>query len=257
MDVRREFVNVRPHNPGKRRREIDESSDTYDSIDFLLKKVQGNNGKVGIWGISYPGFYTAAGMIGAHPAVKAVSPQAPVIDWFVGDDWHHNGALFLPHVFNYMVNFGKPRPEPTKKDKQKFDHETPDGYDFFLKMGPLPNADSKYMKGDVAFWNEVMKHGTYDEFWKARNLRPHIKDIKPAVLVVGGWFDAENLFGAIETYKRVKQTSPKTHNTLVMGPWLHGGWNSQDGDKLGFVHFNDKTSLYYREKIEFRSSRSI
>lgn len=246
-----DFVNVRPHNPEKKAQEIDESSDTYDTIEFLLKKVQGNNGKVGLWGISYPGFYTAAGMIAAHPALKAASPQAPVIDWFVGDDWHHNGALFLPHIFNYMVNFGKPRPEPTRKDKQKFDHDTPDGYDFFLKMGPLSNADAKYMKGDVAFWNEVMKHGTYDEFWKARNLRPHLKDIKPAVLVVGGWFDAENLFGAIETYKRVKATSPKTPNTLVMGPWLHGGWNSQDGDKLGFVHFNDKTSLFYREKIEF------
>jgi putative CocE/NonD family hydrolase len=246
-----EYMNVRPHNPSKKEKEIDESSDTYDTIDFLLKKVPGHNGKVGIWGISYPGFYTAAGMIEAHPALKAVSPQAPVIDWFVGDDWHHNGALFLPHIFNFMINFGIPRPEPTKKEKQRFDHDTPDGYEFFLSMGPLANADAKYMKGQVAFWNEVMKHGTYDEFWKARNLREHMKDIKPAVLVVGGWFDAENLFGAIETYKNVKKSSPKTANTLVMGPWLHGGWNSQDGDKLGFVHFNDKTSLYYREKIEF------
>lgn len=246
-----EYVNVRPHIAGKKAGEIDESTDTYDTIDFLLKKVPGHNGKVGIWGISYPGFYTAAGMIDAHPALKAASPQAPVIDWFVGDDWHHNGALFLPHVFNFMANFGKPRPEPTKKEKPRFDHDTPDGYDFFLKMGPLPNADSKHFKGEVAFWNEVMKHGTYDDFWKARNLRSNLKDIKPAVLVVGGWFDAENLFGALETYKTVKKTSPKTPNTLVMGPWLHGGWNRLDGDRLGHVSFNDKTGPYYREKIEF------
>ena len=247
-----EFVNMRPHNTRKGPKDFDESTDTYDTIEWLLKTVKNHNGKVGQWGISYPGFYSAAGMIDAHPALKAVSPQAPINDWFVGDDWHHNGVLFLPHCFNFMANFGKPRPDPTTKfGHLKFEHGTPDGYDFFLKMGPLYNADKSYLKGQVAFWNEAMSHGTYDEFWKARNLRPHLKDIKPAVLTVGGWFDAENLFGALETYKNVEKQSPgHPANTLVMGPWVHGGWSGGDGDKLGDVKFNAKTAPYFREQME-------
>lgn len=248
-----EFVNMRPINPNPGTKETDESTDTYDTIDWLLKHVRGNNGKVGQWGISYPGFYTAAGMVNAHPALKASSPQAPVTDWFVGDDFHHNGALFLPHCFNFMANFGKPRPEPTSRSQYlPFEHGTPDGYDFFLNMGPLANADKKYFKGEVAFWNEVMKHGSYDPYWKAKNLRPHLKNIKPAVMTVGGWFDAENLFGALECYKNTEKNSPDCpQNVLVMGPWVHGGWARGDGDSLGPVRFGAKTAEFYREKIEF------
>lgn len=245
-----EFVNMRPHNPNKKTQtDIDESSDTYDTVDWLVKNIPNNNGRVGQWGISYPGFYTAAGMIDAHPALKAVSPQAPVTDWFTGDDFHHNGALFLPHCFNFMASFGKPRPEPTTKYAYlPFDHGTPDGYDFFLKMNLLSYADKIHFKGEVAFWNEMMAHGTFDDFWKSRNIRQYMnKDIKPAVLTVGGWFDAENLFGALEVGKRVA----KPGNTLVMGPWVHGGWNRGDGDALGNVKFNAKTGFYYREQIEF------
>jgi putative CocE/NonD family hydrolase len=246
-----EFVNMRPHNPAKKgSADIDESTDTYDTIEFLLKRVPNHNGKVGQWGISYPGFYTAAGMIDAHPALKAVSPQAPVTDWFIGDDWHHNGALFLPHMFNFMARFDRPRPEPTKKFNATFDHDTPDGYQFFLQLGPLADAGRRHFKGEAAFWDEATKHGTYDDFWKARNLRAHLKDIKPAVLTVGGWFDAENLFGALEVYKNVKKNSPKTTNALVMGPWVHGGWSRDDGSKLGDVPFNSKTGEFYREHIE-------
>jgi putative CocE/NonD family hydrolase len=246
------FVNMRPYIPNKNgSKDVDETSDTYDTIDWLVKHVPNHNGKVGQLGISYPGFYTAAGMIDAHPALRAASPQAPVTDWFVGDDFHHNGALFLPHCFNFMANFGKPRPEPTKRPAgQRFDHGTPDGYDFFLRMGPLPNADAKYLKGDIAFWNEAMKHGTYDEFWQGRNLRQHLKNIKPAVMTVGGWFDAENLFGALETYKKVEANQPPAANHLVMGPWFHGGWNRGAGDALGPVRFNAKTGDYFREHIE-------
>jgi putative CocE/NonD family hydrolase len=231
---------------------VDESSDTYDTVDWLIKNVKGHNGKVGITGISYPGFYAVCGMIDAHPAVKAVSPQAPVTDWFIGDDFHHNGCLFLPHCFNFMYGFGKNRPEPTKKfGRPGFEHGTPDGYKFFLDMGPLKNADEKHYKGEIAFWKEVMQHGTYDEFWRARNIRAHVKNIKPAVLTVGGWFDAENLFGALEVYKHAEANNPPPGNHLVMGPWNHGGWSRPDGDHLGDVRFNAKTADFFREKIEF------
>ncbi|HEY7428744.1 MAG TPA: CocE/NonD family hydrolase [Gemmataceae bacterium] len=245
-----EFVNMRPHNPAKKESDIDESSDTWDTIEFLVKHVPNNNGRVGQWGISYPGFYTAAGMIDAHPALKACSPQAPVTDWFIGDDWHHNGALFLPHMFNFMANLGRPRPKPRKKFEFKFDYETPDGYNFFLHLGPLPNANGRYFKEDVAFWSEAMKHGTYDDFWKSRNLRQHLKAIKPAVMTVGGWFDAENLFGTLETYRKVEATSEGRTNVLVMGPWRHGGWGRGAGESLGQVSFNSKTAEFFREKIE-------
>lgn len=245
-----EFVNVRPQlADGAAPTAIDESTDTWDTIQWLVTHLKHHNGQVGMWGISYPGFYAAAGAINAHPALKATSPQAPVIDWFIGDDWHHNGALMLTHVFNFMSTFGRPRPEPTKKFIHKFDHETPDGYDFFLRLGPLSNANDKHFKNDVAFWNEVMQHGVYDDFWKVRNLRPHLKNIRPAVLTVGGWFDAENLFGALETYRAIEANSPGADHRLVMGPWTHGGWRG-DGESLGPVSFNDKTAIHFREQIE-------
>jgi uncharacterized protein len=245
-----EFDNMRPHRAAKSGpKDIDESTDTYDTIEWLTKHVPNHNGRVGQYGISYPGFYAAAGMIDAHPALKAVSPQAPIADWFAGDDWHHNGALQLPHVFNFMVNFGRPRPAPLSEDNRPgFSHGTGDGYDFFLRMGPLRNSLG-YMK-DVAFWHDVMRHETYDDFWQARNLRPHLKNIKPAVMVVGGWFDAENLYGALEVYNAVERNSPGSSNILVMGPWVHGGWSRGAGDSLGAARFDSKTSEYFREKIE-------
>ncbi len=247
-----EFVNMRPHNPAKAGKETDESSDTFDTIDWLLKRVPHHNGKVGQTGVSYPGFYTVCGMIDAHPALVCASPQAPVTDWFAGDDFHHNGALFLPHCFNFIANFGKTVTGPVKKwPHPAFEHGTPDGYKFFLDLGPLKYADPKYLKGDVAFWQDVVTHGSGDAFWQARNLRPHIQKVKPAVMTVGGWFDAENLFGALETFKRVEATGvPKGGNTLVMGPWVHGGWQRGDGDKLGDVSFAAKTAEFYRDQIE-------
>jgi hypothetical protein len=231
--------------------DIDESTDTYDTIEWLVKNIPGNNGKVGMYGISYPGFYTAAGMIDAHPALKAVSPQAPIADWFIGDDFHHNGALYLPHAFGFLSSFGKPRPAPTTSSGSRFDFGTEDGYQFYLKLGPVANANAAYLKDTVAFWNEMMAHETYDAFWQARNLRPHLKNIKPAVLTVGGWFDAEDLFGALETYKNTERQSPGATNMLVMGPWAHGGWGRGDGDYLGDVRFGSKTSVFFREQIEF------
>ncbi len=247
-----EFVNMRPILEHKGDRSaIDESTDTYDTIEWLLKNVPRNTGKVGMWGISYPGFYTAAGAIDAHPALVAISPQAPVTDWFTGDDWHHNGALFLPHAFNFLSSNGRPRVFPPTRSNPPFDYGTPDGYKFYLELGPLSNADSRYFRGDVAFWNEIMNHGTYDDFWKARNLRAHLKQIRPAVLTVGGWYDAENLFGALETYKKIEANTPGGNNALVMGPWLHGGWSRSDGATLGPLSFDSKTAEFYRESIEF------
>jgi putative CocE/NonD family hydrolase len=245
-----EYVNMRPHIEGKKGQEVDESSDTYDTIDWLVKNVPNNNGRVGMWGISYPGFYAAMGTIDAHPALKASSPQAPIADWFIGDDFHHNGTLFLPHAFNFLSAFGLPRPKPTTNFPARFEHGTPDGYKFFLEMGRLPNADKKYLKGQVAFWNEMMAHPNYDDYWRARNTLPHLKNIKPAVLTVGGWFDAEDLYGALNTYKTIERMNPGIYNKLVMGPWFHGGWSRGDGEFLGNVRFGAATSVFYRNNIE-------
>ena len=248
-----DFVHMRPHITKKSTKtEFDESTDTWDSVEWLLKKVKGHNGRVGIAGISYPGFYTAAGIIDSHPAIKAASPQAPVNDWFMGDDWHHNGAFFLAHMFNWMSRNGRDRPAPTKKfPRATFEYGTPDGYEFYRRIKTLSEIDAKYLKGDVPFWIETMRHGNYDEFWKSRNIRPHLNNVKPAVMTVGGWFDAENLFGALETYKSIEARNPQTVNTLVMGPWRHGGWARGDGDSFGDIPFNAKTSEFYREHIEF------
>ncbi len=255
-----EFVNMTPHVAKKGGpKDIDEASDTYDTIDWLIKNVPNNNGKVGMWGISYPGFYTAAGVIDAHPALVCASPQAPISDWFVGDDFHHNGGLYLPHAYRFFDGFGRPRPVPKIPDpappRPLPGQEPPptwiDAYTFFMRIGPLANVNEKYFKNDVAFWNDLMKHPNYDEFWQARNLRPHLKNIKPAVMTVGGWFDAEDLFGALEVYKSIEKQSPGSNNTLVMGPWFHGGWARGDGQSLGNVQFGAKTSEFYRDEIEF------
>ena len=246
-----EFVNVRPHMAVKNGpKDIDESSDTYDTIDWLVKNVPNNNGKAGQWGISYPGFYTAMGVIDAHPALKAASPQAPVTDWFIGDDFHHNGAFYLAHAFRFFWRFGMPVDEPTREPPPRFDFKTPDGYEFYLNLGPLTNLNERYFKNKVPFWNEMSKHGSYDDYWKARDLRRSLKNIKPAVMTVGGWFDAEDLFGPLMVYESIEKNSPGAYNTLVMGPWYHGQWASHDGDTIGHVPFNAKTSLFYRETIE-------
>jgi len=244
-----EFVDVRPQIEGKKDKQFDESSDTFDTIDWLVKNVAGNNARVGMWGISYPGFYAAAGMIDAHPSLVAVSPQAPIADWWY-DDFHHCGAFFLPHAFNFLSGFGRPRPQPTTERKSRFDHGTRDGYDFFLHVGPLSEANQRWFQGEVKFWDDLVQHPNYDEFWKARNLQPHLKHVAPAVLTVGGWFDAEDLYGALHIYSATEAQNPGVQNSIVMGPWVHGGWSRSDGDRVGNVGFGDKTGPYYREKIE-------
>jgi len=244
------FVNMTPHVPVKHGpADIDESTDAYDTIEWLLENVPGHNGKVGMWGISYPGFYTAASSIDSHPALKAVSPQAPIADWF-WDDFHHHGAFFLPHLFNFISSFGQARPEPTTERPESFDHGTPDGYQFFLDLGPLSNADEKYFKGEIELWNQVVEHPNYDEFWQKRNLLPHLHGITTAVMTVGGWFDAEDLYGSLKIYRTIEEKNPGIVNMLVMGPWVHGGWSRTEGEKLGYVEFGFKTSDFYQEHIE-------
>lgn len=243
-----EFVNMRPQRAVSGA-PVDESTDTYDTLDWLLQHAAGNNGKAGQWGISYPAFYTAVGMLSGHPALKAVSPQAPITDWFAGDDFHRNGALWLPHAFNFMVTFGQPRPAPTQAWPAPLKHGTSDGYAWFLRLGPT-GATRQYTR-DVPFWNEMLDHPTYDAFWQARNLRPQLKDIKPAVLTVGGWFDAENLYGALQVFRTVARQSPATDSRLVMGPWFHGGWERSPGDHLGPVQFGAATSEWFQAEVLF------
>lgn len=243
------YMHVRPHNPNKGLKDTDESSDTYDTIDWLVKNVPNNNGKVGMYGISYPGFYTAMGMIDSHPALKAASPQAPVTDWFMGDDIHHNGAFFLAQNFDFFYKFTYKMEDRLHDTLLSYRFGTPDGYDFFLRMGSLGDSD-ELLKGQAPEWSEFLGHPNYDEFWKARNPRPHFKNVKCAVMTVGGWFDAEDLFGPLEVYRNTERMNPGIDNRIVMGPWSHGQWGKGPGDKLGQISFHAKTSEYYREKIE-------
>lgn len=246
------FVNVRPQIEDKKGpNDIDESSDTYDTVDWLIKNIRHNNGRVGIYGVSYPGFYSTTGTINAHPAVKATSPQAPVSKWMAGDDFFHNGAFLLPHAFDFYSGFGWPRPKPTTTDSRRFDHGTIDGYKFFLDLGPISNANKMYLKDSVAFWNDIMNHGKWDSFWEARNILNHVKNIKPATLVVGGWFDSENLYGALNLYGTIEKVNPNSQNRLVMGPWSHGQWGYDTGDSLGTIKWGSKTGTFYVDSVIF------
>ncbi|MFM2217324.1 MAG: hypothetical protein RL240_1642 [Planctomycetota bacterium] len=227
---------------------IDESTDTFDTIEYLVKNLPKNNGRVGQWGISYPGFYTSAGAINSHPALRAVSPQAPIADWFF-DDFHRNGAFVLPMAFNFFSSFGKPRPEPTTESLPGFQHPTRDGYQFFLDLGPLSNVDKLYFKDEIPFWNDLENHPNYDAFWQARNLLPHLKNIQAAVLTVGGWYDTEDLYGPLATYAAIEKQNPNIQNSLVMGPWFHGQWAGDDGAKLGTADFGFATSLWFQEHV--------
>jgi putative CocE/NonD family hydrolase len=245
-----EFVEVTPHRATKRSKtEIDESSDTYDTIEWLLKNVPGHNGRVGMYGISYPGFYCSAGMIDAHPALKAVSPQAPVGDWFF-DDFLHNGAFFLAHAYRWIGNNATERPKPTSERPKAVDYPTPDGYKLFLEAGNMEGVTKKLLKDTAPFWSEMMAHPNRDAFWQERDILPRLKNVAPAVMVVGGWYDAEDLYGTFKTYQAIEKQNPRVNNVLVVGPWHHGGWASTDGEKLGEANFGSKTAEFYRAEIE-------
>jgi uncharacterized protein len=246
------FVEMRPHiDVKKSKQDVDDSSDLYDTIDWLLKNVSNNNGNAGIWGISYPGFYTSASIIDSHPALKAASPQAPMTDLFMGDDAYHGGAFMLGANFEFYVYF-KPQQNPQfpPKTYPTFDWGTTDAYDFYLHAGPISNLGNN-LGGNSALWDDQVHHDTYDPYWKARDLAPHMKNIHCAVLTVGGWFDAEDLQGPFSTFHSINEKNPGIFNALVMGPWVHGGWARYEGKHLGRVDFASETGEYYRKNIVF------
>jgi len=247
-----EHITIRPQSTTHATpKDVDESTDAYDSIDWLVKNVPGNIGKVGVWGISQPGFYATAAMIDAHPALVAVSPQAPVTDYYLGDDDYHNGAYMLAANFGFYMGFHPREGEPAKPPQTlRFDFGTPDGYDFYLSMGSLAEADEKYFKHKNPYWTDHIRHTAYDEYWQSRSVWKHLKNIRPAVLLVGGWYDTEDPQGVIRQYDFLEANHPP-QQTLVLGPWNHGGFSRGDGEKLGNVDFGSKTALYYRENIEF------
>ena len=247
------FVEMTPHiDVKKSAKDVDDSSDTYDTIEFLLKHVANNNGKVGIWGISYPGFYTSASMIDSHPALVAASPQAPMTNLFLGaDDAYHGGAFMLDANFGFYVFF-YPQTKPTEqRPAEEFEFGTPDMYQFYLDGGSLAAMEKKYLNGTNWLYTDQMKHDTYDDYWRVRDLAPHMKNVKCAVLVVGGWYDAEDLTGPYKTFYATSKFNPETPTTLVEGPWVHGGWSRSDGDHLGDVNFGAKTAEYFRANIQF------
>ena len=242
-----EMTPAKDHRKGSN--ETDESTDTWDTIDWLLKHTGNNNGRVGLWGISYPGFYASASLPDAHPAIKAVSPQAPVTDEFIGDDANHNGAFFLLDNFDFDNFFDIPRPIPVKSyGRTLFRADFRDAYDFFLRLGPVKNSNNaEYFNNQGKIWNEYLGHSTYDDYWQARNIRTHLKNIRPAVLVVGGWFDAEDMFGALRTYEAIEKQSTPNDNHLIMGPWTHGGWAAGSWTKFGPLDFRQNVNLYYHD----------
>jgi putative CocE/NonD family hydrolase len=248
-----EFEVMKPIRPDpKGPSDTDESTDTYDTIEWLLANVPNHNGRVGQWGISYPGWQTVMGMVDAHPALKASSPQASPSDMFLGDDFHHNGAFRFMYTFHWLANNAAARAAPSeRRGPAVFDYGTPDGYEFFLRLGPVANVDRRYFKNRVPTWNEYMEHGAYDEYWKQRDALRYLKGIQHPVLNVAGWFDAEDFYGPMSIYYTIERNDPDNQSTLVVGPWRHGGWASETGESLGDIRFGSTTAEYYRREIEF------
>ena len=250
-----DFVDVRPFNPDKKTsKDTDEASDAYDAIDWLIKNIPHNNGRVGVFGISYPGFFSTMAAASNHPALVAVSPQAPVTNWFIGDDFHHNGAFFLLDAFSFYPamgsGFGVPHPKPVSIPPKTIDVPVHDNYKFFLETGSLP-AFSKLAGDSIRFWKDLYSHPNYDAWWKARDARNATKNLKPAILWVGGLFDAEDCWGAWNSYKAAEENNPgKEFNKLIMGPWYHVQWANNDGTHLGNINFGSNTSLWYQQNLE-------
>jgi putative CocE/NonD family hydrolase len=247
-----EFIVMKPHKTVKKsQKDTDESSDTYDTIEWLLKNIPNHNGRVGQWGISYPGWQTVMGMIDAHPAMKASSPQASPADMWIGDDFHHNGAFRLMYTFGWLSWNARTRSGPSEGRSEGFDYGTPDGYKFFLDLGPISNVDKLYFYNSVPTWNEYMEHGDYNEYWQEQDVLQYLNNINHPILNVAGWFDAEDFYGPMSIYYTIEKKNPNNKSTLVIGPWLHGGWARMAGDELGNIRFGSKTGEYFRTNVEF------
>jgi len=245
-----EFIDMRPEGVRQGPNDIDESTDTYDTIDWLVKNLPRCNGRAGMWGISYPGFYAACGTIDSHPALRAISPQAPIADWFVGDDFHHNGALFLIDAFDFFTSF-RPRAALETEWPPDFEYGMKDAYQFFLNLGPLPDARARHFPPPRSFVDDMMDHPNYDEFWKARNPLPHLRNVHADVMMVGGWYDAEDLYGPLHIYDAIERQNPGIQNCLVIGPWSHGGWARDRINQLGDFLFAGSPSNWYQNEVEF------
>ena len=245
------FQFMKPFLPEKKSAsDVDESSDAFDTVEWLLKNLRGHNGKIGIWGISYPGYTATMAAIAAHPAVKAVSPQAPMGDLFWGDDGHHQGALYLNHYATFLYETMQPREAPAPYRPARFPYTTTDGYAFFLKMGPLEKLSEAIFQEKHPVWNEMMAHETYEDYWKSRSVYPHLDGIKPAILTVGGWYDAEDLLGTLKTHQAIEAKNPNLPSHLVMGPWVHGGWSMTNplGEDRGVFSYRG-TRAHFQEDV--------
>ena len=244
------FDDVRPQaTQQKTKTDTDESTDTYDTIEWLTRQGPKNNGRVGQLGISYPGFYTTVGLLSRHPALKAASPQAPVTDWFWDDD-HHNGAYFLTAVMGFWSNFGQPRPQPLAHYPDGPKQDSPDGYSYYQTLEPLSKVNERFFHGQYQHWNQLVQHPNYDSYWQARDPRPHLHDLKAAVLTVGGFNDAEDLYGTVHTYQAIEKQNPGLSNRFVFGPWVHGGWGSTTGEYVGNVQYGPSPSRWYQQYVE-------
>jgi putative CocE/NonD family hydrolase len=247
------FTEMTPHKPVKGPRDVDESTDSWDTVDWLVRNIPRHNGKVGIYGGSWPGFYATASCIDAHPALKACSPQAPMTDVYNGDDNFHNGAFLLAHNFGFFNRFGRgPRTGPGPDPQYPFRMGTNDAYEFYLNLGPVHEGALRHSSPETApLLYEIMEHPDFDQHWKERNIRPHLRDMKPAILVVGGLFDTEDLFGPWGTWRAIEQLSPGNNATIVNGPWSHGGWGRGDANVLGNARFGAPTGPFFRDTVEF------
>ena len=249
------WVEMTPHIDHPQGKQVDESTDMYDTVEWLLKNVSNNNGKVGIYGISYPGFYTVASIIDSHPAIKAASPQAPVTDLYMGDDAYHNGAFMLAANFGFYTSF-KPLEVPVEPPKDgvwaDYDYGTHDGYEFYLhRAEPLAKTFDLITDKDNRLWRDQVVNTTYNDYWKSRNIATHLHNIHCAVLTVGGWFDAEDVQGPLTTFHTIAKDNPDTVNLLVEGPWAHATWEVVHGERMGNVEWGSNTAEYFRSQIEF------
>jgi putative CocE/NonD family hydrolase len=245
------FTNMTPQVDHKTKKDVDESTDTYDTIDWLVKNIKDNNGKAGQYGTSYPGFYTAVGVLAQHPALVASSPQAPISD-FWNDDFLHNGKIMLGYFRTFPV-FGVQKTKPENKawyNDSMIKATSEDGLKFYRDMGTLKEGYEKYYRNNF-FMTEIMNHPNYDDFWQKRSLLPHLKNVNHAVMTVGGWFDAEDLSGPLNIYKTIEKTSPKAKNTIVMGPFSHGAWAYEQGKHFhNQIYFGDSIATYYQKNLE-------